>query len=119
MTQSASRNPDFPDLHVGIIMDGNGRWAARQGLARAEGHRAGALAVHRSIAAAYCFGVDVLTLFAFSEDNWHRPPREVATLLEIFEGRRGGLAPLFEYPAERHRAAGPLATLASQGDRTS
>jgi len=86
MTQSASRNPDLTNLHVGIIMDGNGRWAARQGLARVEGHRAGALAVHRSIAAAYCFGVDVLTLFAFSEDNWHRPPREVATLLEIFEG---------------------------------
>ena len=86
MAQSASRNPDLTDLHVGIIMDGNGRWAARQGLARAEGHRAGALAVHRSLAAAYYFGVDVLTLFAFSEDNWHRPPREVATLLEIFEG---------------------------------
>jgi len=86
MGQSASRNPDPSDLHVGIIMDGNGRWAARQGLARVQGHRAGALAVHRSLAAAYCFGVDVLTLFAFSEDNWHRPPREVATLLEIFEG---------------------------------
>jgi undecaprenyl diphosphate synthase len=85
MGQSTSHNAHFQDLHVGIIMDGNGRWATRQGLARAEGHRAGALAVHRSVAAAHCFGVGTLTLFAFSEDNWQRPPREVSTLLEIFE----------------------------------
>jgi undecaprenyl diphosphate synthase len=85
MGQSASHNSDLQDLHVGIIMDGNGRWATRQGLARVEGHRAGALAVHRSVGAAYYFGVGALTLFAFSEDNWHRPPQEVAKLLEIFE----------------------------------
>jgi undecaprenyl diphosphate synthase len=85
MKQSSSRNPDLRNLHIGIIMDGNGRWAARQGLARAEGHRAGALAVHRAIAAAHCFGVGVLTLFAFSEDNWQRPSREVAMLLDVFD----------------------------------
>ncbi len=83
--QSTSLSSNRKDLHVGIIMDGNGRWATRQGLARVDGHRAGALAVHRAIAAARCLGVGVLTLFAFSEDNWERAPREVATLREIFE----------------------------------
>lgn len=85
MAQSPSHEFELGGPHVGIIMDGNGRWAERQGLARAEGHRAGALAVHRAIAAAHCFGIGVLTLYAFSEDNWERPRQEVATLLELFE----------------------------------
>jgi undecaprenyl diphosphate synthase len=85
MIQSSSQDPALHGVHAGIIMDGNGRWAARQGLGRAEGHRAGALAVHRAIAAAHCFGIGILTLFAFSEDNWERPPREVRSLLGIFE----------------------------------
>jgi undecaprenyl diphosphate synthase len=71
-------------LHVAIIMDGNGRWAQQQGLARATGHRAGARAVKRIVEAAPGLGVRMLTLYAFSSDNWQRPAREVDTLMRIF-----------------------------------
>jgi len=72
-------------LHVAIIMDGNGRWAARQGLPRVAGHRAGARAVHRAVAAAVHHDIGQLTLYAFSSDNWRRPLTEVLALLRIFE----------------------------------
>ena len=72
-------------LHVGIIMDGNGRWAARQGLNRYRGHRAGSQAVRACIRAAPDFGVRVLTLYAFSANNWQRPAREVRVLMRLFE----------------------------------
>jgi len=66
--------------HVAIIMDGNGRWAAARGMPRAVGHREGAKAVRRSIEAAIGQGVKYLTLFAFSSENWQRPPEEVSDL---------------------------------------
>jgi len=66
--------------HVAIIMDGNGRWAAARGLPRAVGHREGTKAVRRSIEAAIGQGVRYLTLFAFSSENWRRPPEEVSDL---------------------------------------
>ena len=71
-------------FHVAIIMDGNGRWAISRGLLRAEGHRAGADAVRRVVEADPDFGLKVLTLYAFSSDNWQRPAAEVATLLQLF-----------------------------------
>ena len=71
-------------LHVAIIMDGNGRWATRRGLPRAAGHRAGARAVRRIVEAAPGLGIGQLTLFAFSADNWKRPPDEVAALMRLF-----------------------------------
>jgi undecaprenyl diphosphate synthase len=64
-------------------MDGNGRWAAARGLPRIAGHRAGANAVRRVIEAAPDAGVGMLTLFAFSSDNWRRPPDEVAALMQL------------------------------------
>jgi undecaprenyl diphosphate synthase len=67
-------------LHVGIIMDGNGRWAAARGLPRSLGHKAGAEAARRVIEAAAEAGVGWLTLFAFSSENWQRPPDEVRDL---------------------------------------
>ena len=74
-----------PDsLHVAIIMDGNGRWAAARGLPRTEGHRAGADAVQRVVEAAPELGIRTLTLYAFSSDNWKRPPAEVDTLMGLF-----------------------------------
>ena len=76
MTQSA--------LHVAIIMDGNGRWATRRRLPRTAGHRAGARAVRTIVEAAPAAGVGMLTLYAFSSDNWKRPAREVAALMRIF-----------------------------------
>ena len=71
-------------LHVAIIMDGNGRWATRRGLPRPAGHRAGAGAVRRVVEAAPDLGIGQLTLYAFSADNWRRPPREVAYLMRLF-----------------------------------
>jgi undecaprenyl diphosphate synthase len=70
-------------LHVAIIMDGNGRWATRRGRPRSAGHRAGVLAVRRVVEAAPELGVTTLTLFAFSSDNWRRPPAEVNALMAL------------------------------------
>ena len=66
--------------HVAIIMDGNGRWAARRGLPRVAGHRAGAEAVRRILKSAAKAGVEVLTLYAFSSENWRRSEEEVSDL---------------------------------------
>lgn len=66
--------------HVAIIMDGNGRWAAKRGLPRSAGHRAGAEAVRRTLRAAVEEGVEVLTLYAFSSENWRRSEEEVSDL---------------------------------------
>jgi undecaprenyl diphosphate synthase len=71
-------------LHVGIIMDGNGRWAVGRGLPRTVGHREGAQAVRRVVEAAPKLGVRVLSLYAFSADNWRRPSGEVAALMRLF-----------------------------------
>lgn len=71
--------------HVGIIMDGNGRWARARGLPRAAGHRAGTENLRRVLRAAVEFGVPVLTIYAFSTENWGRPESEVEILLSIFE----------------------------------
>jgi undecaprenyl diphosphate synthase len=70
-------------FHVAIIMDGNGRWATRRGLARPAGHRAGAEAIRRIVQAAPDLGVTTLTLFAFSTYNWRRDPAEVAGLMRL------------------------------------
>jgi undecaprenyl diphosphate synthase len=70
-------------LHVAIIMDGNGRWANARGLPRVAGHRTGADAVRRTVEAAPGLGVSVLTLYAFSADNWRRPAREVSALMKL------------------------------------
>jgi undecaprenyl diphosphate synthase len=71
------------NLHVAIIMDGNGRWATARGLPRTAGHRAGVETVQRICEAAPALGVGTLTLFAFSADNWRRPPAEVGALMGL------------------------------------
>jgi undecaprenyl diphosphate synthase len=71
-------------LHVAVIMDGNGRWANARGLPRVAGHRQGAKAVRRVVEAAPDLGIGTLTLYAFSSDNWQRPPREVGALMRLF-----------------------------------
>ena len=70
-------------LHVGIIMDGNGRWAVRQGLTRHQGHIAGVDALRRIVEVAPSQDIGTLTLYAFSSDNWRRPPAEVMGLMEL------------------------------------
>ena len=81
MNQSASSIPG----HVAIIMDGNGRWAERKGRPRWMGHVAGARVVKDVVAHCARRGVEQLTLYAFSADNWNRPAEEVGALLELFE----------------------------------
>jgi len=70
--------------HVAIIMDGNGRWAEQRGLPRWKGHEAGARAVRRTVEAACRCEIPILTLFAFSSENWKRPPAEVKILFRLF-----------------------------------
>ena len=84
MVQSTFLQRSIAGLHIGIIMDGNGRWATAKGLPRAAGHREGAAAVRRVVEAAPASGIGTLTLFAFSADNWQRPEREVAWLMRLF-----------------------------------
>ncbi|HTR16857.1 MAG TPA: isoprenyl transferase [Acetobacteraceae bacterium] len=81
-TAEAERNAGAgrPPRHVAIIMDGNGRWASARGLPRVAGHRAGAQAVRRVVGAAIKRGVQWLTLYAFSSENWSRPETEVTDL---------------------------------------
>ena len=77
------RPQDLPDLprHVAVIMDGNGRWAARRGLPRTDGHRAGADAARAAAQCCLEWGIPVLTLYAFSTENWKRPAAEVRFLM--------------------------------------
>ncbi len=69
--------------HIGVIMDGNGRWALEKGKGRTEGHRAGVEAVRRTVALAIEYGVQCLTLFAFSAENWRRPAEEVKFIFSL------------------------------------
>lgn len=71
--------------HVGIIMDGNGRWAASRGLPRIEGHRRGVEISKEVIQIAADLGIKALTLYTFSIENWHRPSSEVTTLMKLLE----------------------------------
>jgi undecaprenyl diphosphate synthase len=82
---ATTTNADDARLHVAVIMDGNGRWANARGLPRSAGHRAGVAAVRRAVKAAPSHGINVLTLYAFSSDNWKRPGPEVRALLWLFE----------------------------------
>jgi undecaprenyl diphosphate synthase len=84
MAQRPSQTSKPAGLHVGIIMDGNGRWASRQSLPRGAGHSEGANAVRRIVEAAPDAGIGVLSLYAFSSDNWRRPAVEVAWLMRLF-----------------------------------
>ena len=73
-------------VHVGVIMDGNGRWAARRGLPRIDGHRRGLEALRETVRAAIEFGLDYLTVYSFSMENWNRPVQEVADLMGLLKG---------------------------------
>ncbi len=69
--------------HVAIIMDGNGRWASIRGLPRSAGHKAGVDALRRAVSAAAEFGIEYLTIYSFSSENWSRPASEVSFLFEL------------------------------------
>ncbi|MEW6349521.1 MAG: isoprenyl transferase [Thermodesulfobacteriota bacterium] len=82
MSSSQHPSTDWP-RHVAIIMDGNGRWATRRRLPRLEGHRRGAKAVRRAVEFCRSHGIEVLTLYAFSSENWQRPAKEVSGLMRL------------------------------------
>src|SRR3979411_1571792 len=79
--------PETVPAHVGIIMDGNGRWAKRRGMPRLAGHHAGTENVRRITIACADAGVEVLTIYAFSTENWRRPPDEVLGLMRLLAQR--------------------------------
>jgi len=91
-------------------MDGNGRWATKRGLPRIAGHRAGAEAVRRVVEASPELGIATLTLYAFSSDNWRRPPSEVSALMGLFERYLGK-------EAERCRREGVRLSVIGRRDR--
>jgi undecaprenyl diphosphate synthase len=81
----ARRRLSGAPVHVGVIMDGNGRWAARRGLPRIDGHRRGLEALRETVRAAIEFGLDYLTVYSFSMENWNRPVQEVADLMGLLK----------------------------------
>src|SRR5471030_1303270 len=85
--EALAREVNFEALpsHIAIIMDGNGRWAAQRHLPRVEGHRAGIESVRDVVETSARLGIDVLTLYAFSVENWKRPRAEVATLMLLLK----------------------------------
>ena len=89
MTDFAQRPADLNahtlPSHIAVIMDGNGRWAIRQGLPRVVGHRQGARTLKALLRCCKDWGIPMLTAYAFSTENWRRPPAEVAFLLRLFE----------------------------------
>lgn len=80
---SSQINPDKVPQHIAIIMDGNGRWAKQKGMPRVLGHRSGVKSVREVTEAAAQIGVKYLTLYAFSTENWNRPPAEVTALMAL------------------------------------
>lgn len=86
---SSSDLADVPDerrpRHVAVIMDGNGRWARRRGLPRIEGHRRGVTSVRRTVEEAARIGLEQVTLYCLSSENWKRPPRELSFLMHLLE----------------------------------
>src|SRR5438477_1756257 len=85
--EALAREVNFDRLpaHVAIIMDGNGRWAAQRHLPRVEGHRAGIEAVRDTVETAARLGIRILTLYAFSVENWKRPAAEISTLMMLLK----------------------------------
>jgi undecaprenyl diphosphate synthase len=86
-TQTAATREagEAPPGHIAIIMDGNGRWAAKHGLPRSVGHRKGVEAVRRTVRAAIEIGIPYLTLYSFSSENWSRPPEEIDDLMGLMK----------------------------------
>ncbi|MBC8171520.1 MAG: isoprenyl transferase [Anaerolineae bacterium] len=85
ITSTDQNLPEILPTHVAIIMDGNGRWATSRGLPRTEGHRQGTENLRRIIRTSVEFGIPILTIYAFSTENWGRPRREVQLLMRILE----------------------------------
>jgi len=81
---NSSQRPPLGPRHVAVIMDGNGRWAQQRNRPRSVGHHSGVRAARRAVRAAHRNGVEVLTVYAFSQENWQRPTQEVDLLFRLF-----------------------------------
>ena len=84
-SDTLSFRPDTLPRHIAIIMDGNGRWAKKRSLNRIKGHREGAESVRDIVRACRETGIEVLTLYAFSTENWRRPPQEISALMKLLK----------------------------------
>jgi undecaprenyl diphosphate synthase len=120
----AATSPGSPPRHVAIIMDGNGRWARARGLPRIAGHRSGAEAARRTVAAAAELGIGYLTLFGFSSENWKRPFSEVDDLMGLLRHYlRGEIAQLhgngvrLRVIGDKRRFAPDIASLIDNAER--
>ncbi len=107
----AALDPSRIPRHIAIIMDGNGRWAELRGLPRVEGHRAGRDALRRTVQGARECGVEVLTLYAFSTENWRRPREEVQALMALLVETAEQEANDLQRNGVRFRASGLLSAM--------
>ncbi len=89
-------SPEQMPRHIAIIMDGNGRWAQNQGLPRVEGHKKGGKVVERIALDCVDIGIEVLTLYSFSMENWKRPAEEINALMHLYKHYLVGIRPLLE-----------------------
>ena len=121
---TARRYSPAPSLHVAIIMDGNGRWAKARGLRRIVGHQQGAEAVRRTVKHCRELGVSYLTIYAFSSENWKRPPTEVDDLMglmrlylrrELDELVDAGVR--MRFIGDRHRLPDDIIALVNQAEQ--
>jgi undecaprenyl diphosphate synthase len=100
--------------HVAIVMDGNGRWATRRYLPRVAGHRQGVESLRRCVRACSDRGVRVLTVFAFSSENWNRPPEEVSGLMELLAMALGREVPQLKHDGVRIHIVGDRSALSEK-----
>ena len=100
--------------HIAIVMDGNGRWATRRYLPRVAGHRQGVESLRRCVKACSDRGVRVLTVFAFSSENWNRPPEEVSGLMELLAMALGREVPQLKSDGVRIHIVGDRSTLSEK-----
>lgn len=104
--------------HVSIIMDGNGRWATARGLDRTEGHKAGVLSLREAVTTSVRLGLDVLSVYAFSTENWKRPQHEVDLLMRLFAETLLKELPLFYQENVKLRFFGDLEALPEKTRKT-
>ena len=102
--------PNAIPHHIAIVMDGNGRWATRRYLPRVAGHRQGVESLRRCVRACSDRGVRVLTVFAFSSENWNRPPEEVSGLMELLAMALGREVPQLKHDGVRIHIVGDRST---------
>ncbi|MBP6505890.1 MAG: di-trans,poly-cis-decaprenylcistransferase [Rhodoferax sp.] len=100
--------------HIAIVMDGNGRWATRRYLPRVAGHRQGVESLRRCVRACSDRGVRVLTVFAFSSENWNRPPEEVSGLMELLAMALGREVPQLKHDGVRIHIVGDRSALSEK-----